>query len=275
MPRRYYVLLTLITLAAAFLRLWRLTEVPPGLHYDLAATALLGNEVAFNGYRPIFITAYTGHEALFYYWLAAWFRLAGSSIFTLRLAAATLGILAVPTAWFALRELWRLLDKDAAAPIAALGAAFLATAFFHVTFSRFGLRLFLPSSFIHHPSSFVQRVVFTIKTSGYVSLALAGAFTALAAYTYLAARLFPMPLALFWLALLFGAWRGRVRLRLFCGGGAGRLRAAGRVLPPAPRRLPEPCRPGRPAPRRDWAPALRPAPRRRNGLPQRRALRPL
>ena len=54
MPRRFYFLLTLATLLGAFLRLWQLTLVPPGLHYDLAATALLGNDVAFNGYRPIF-----------------------------------------------------------------------------------------------------------------------------------------------------------------------------------------------------------------------------
>ena len=63
-PRRYYLLLVAITLVGAFLRLWRLAAVPPGLHYDLAATALLGNEVAFHGYRPIFISAYTGHEVL-------------------------------------------------------------------------------------------------------------------------------------------------------------------------------------------------------------------
>ena len=86
MPRRYYLLLILITLVAALLRLWQLAAVPPGLHYDLAATALLGNEVAFHSYRPIFISAYTGHEALFYYWLALWFRLIGSSVFALRLA---------------------------------------------------------------------------------------------------------------------------------------------------------------------------------------------
>ena len=65
MPRRFYLLLTLTLLAGAFLRLWHLTTVPPGLHYDLAATALLGNQVAFDGYRPIFIQAFTGHEVLF------------------------------------------------------------------------------------------------------------------------------------------------------------------------------------------------------------------
>src|SRR3990172_1958409 len=96
MPRRFYLLLTLTILVGAFLRLWQLTLIPPGLHYDLAATALLGNDVAFNGYRPIFITAYTGHEVLFYYWLASWFRLVGSSVFTLPPPAATPRLLPLP-----------------------------------------------------------------------------------------------------------------------------------------------------------------------------------
>src|SRR3990170_2139911 len=102
MPRRFYFLLTLTVLVGAFLRLWQLTAIPPGLHYDLAATALLGNDIAFNGYRPIFIPAYTGHEVLFYYWLALWFRLLG---------------------------------------LAAFATALLSFAFFHVTFSRFGFRV--------------------------------------------------------------------------------------------------------------------------------------
>src|SRR5689334_15007589 len=138
MPRRYAALLILIILAGAFLRLWQLNTVPPGLHYDLAATALLGDAVAFDGYRPIFISAYTGHEALFYYWLALWFRLGGSSVFTLRLAAAMLGVLALPAGFFAIREIIRFADDgpqkrglggDRSLPIAVLATALLATAF--------------------------------------------------------------------------------------------------------------------------------------------------
>ena len=140
MPRRYYILVTAITLVGAFLRLWQLASVPPGLHYDLAATALLGNDVAFNGYRPIFISAYTGHEALYYYWLALWFRLVGSSVFTLRLAAAMLGILAIPASFFAVREAMRF-DKALSFPLAALSAAFLATSFWNLVFSRYGFRV--------------------------------------------------------------------------------------------------------------------------------------
>jgi hypothetical protein len=226
MPRRYRALLILITLAGAFLRLWQLTSVPPGLHYDLAATALFGNEVAFHGYRPLFITAYTGHEALYYYWLALWFRLGGSSVFTLRLAAAMLGVLAIPAGFFALREALRFADDDAAnggpggdrsLPLAVLATACLATAFFHVTFSRFGFRV------ISEPVVQALALGCLLRGAHRLSrpdgqralarpaawLALGGLFTGLAAYTYLAARLFPLPLAVFWSALVVQAARAR------------------------------------------------------------------
>ena len=220
MPRRYYLLLTAATLVGAFLRLWQITQVPPGLHYDLAATALLGNEVAFNGYRPIFISAYTGHEALFYYWLALWFRLVGSSIFSLRLAAAMLGILAIPATFFAVRELLRYEGADSL-PLAALAAAFLATAFFHVVFSRFGFRA------ISEPVVQALAIGFLFRglhqagqqrhlgrpfshlplLTSHLSLLLSGLLTGLDAYTYLAARLFPLPLLVFWVVLLLSALR--------------------------------------------------------------------
>ena len=227
MPRRYYVLLTAITLVGAFLRLWQLASVPPGLHYDLAATALLGNEVAFNGYRPIFISAFTGHEALYYYWLALWFRLVGSSVFSLRLAAAMLGILAIPASFFAVREAMRF-DKELSFPLAALAAAFLATSFWNLVFSRYGFRVIsepvvqaLALGFLfkgiwetnaahttHQASgrlfSPAQRTV-VLRHRATIYLIIAGLLTGAAADTYLAARLFPVPLAVFWLVLLGGA----------------------------------------------------------------------
>lgn len=219
MPRRYAALLILIVLAGAFLRLWQLTAVPPGLHYDLAATALLGNAVAFDGYRPLFITAYTGHEALYYYWLALWFRLGGSSVFTLRLAAAMLGVLALPAGFFALRETIRFADDrptgDRSLPLAVLATALLATAFFHVTFSRFGFRVISEPVVqalalgcllrgLRQLTRPPGRRLFARPTAWFV---LAGVFTGLAAYTYLAARLFPVPLAILWAAVLVQAAR--------------------------------------------------------------------
>lgn len=222
MPRRYLVAVVLATLAGAFLRLWQLTEIPPGLHYDLAATALLGNEVAFNGYRPIFIQAYTGHEPLFYYWLAAWFNLIGSSVFSLRLAAALLGILTIPATFFAVRQFMRLFtpeDRVLQYTLAALAAALLAFAFFHVVFSRFGFRVItqplvqcLALGFLFRGlariSNFRSRTARDWRWE-IRDFILAGFFTGLAAYTYLSARLFPFPLAVFWLTVLIAAWRVR------------------------------------------------------------------
>lgn len=208
-PRRFYLLLTLTLLAGAFLRLWRLTSVPPGLHYDLAATALLGNQVAFDGYRPIFIQAFTGHEVLFYYWLALWFQLGGSSIFTLRLAAALLGLLTIAATFFAARQVLRAAGEAQSHLLAVLAAALLATAFFHVTFSRFGFRAISEPLVQCLAIGFLFRGVNHSRNRGLGiwDFVLAGFFTGLAAYTYLAARLFPVPLAIFWLALLVGSIR--------------------------------------------------------------------
>lgn len=216
MPRRYYLTLLVATLVGAWLRLWQLSDVPPGLHYDLAATALLGQQIAFDGARPIFIQAFTGHEVLFYYWLAAWFNLIGSSVFSLRLAAATLGILTIPACFFAVRQCMRLLapqDKALQFTVASLAAVLLAFAFFHVTFSRFGFRVITQPLVQCLALGFLFRAIINspnkLLVTSYWDFILAGFFTGLAAYTYLSARLFPFPLGVFWLALLLGVWLSR------------------------------------------------------------------
>lgn len=220
-------LLTLATLAGAFLRLYRLTAVPPGLHYDLAATALLGNDIAFGGARPVFISAYTGHEVLFYYWLAAWFRLVGSSVFTLRVATAMLGVLAIPCAYFAARQV--VFADRHPRRVAALAAILLSFAFFHVTFSRFGFRVISEPVTQSLALGFLWR---GLRRSGagrraILDIALGGAFTGLTAYTYLAARLFPFPIAIALLAL----WILDFRLWIFDFGPSAR-RAQSKIQNP-------------------------------------------
>ena len=212
MPRRFYFVLSLATLVGAFLRLWQLTEIPPGLHYDLAATALLGEGVAFGGERPIFITAFTGHEVLFYYWLAAWFNLLGASVFSLRLAAALLGVLTIPATFFAVRQVMR--GESSALQIAALAAVLLAFAFFHVTFSRFGFRVITQPLVQSLAVGFFVRGLWRREVSGnwLLDIVLGGAFTGLAAYTYLSARLFPFPLAVFIITLLLSSKRANYQL---------------------------------------------------------------
>ncbi|MBI5349785.1 MAG: hypothetical protein HZB77_10800, partial [Chloroflexi bacterium] len=117
-----FVILSL--LLGAFLRFHQLGVVPPGLHYDFAANAIFANEIAFNNWREVFITAYTGKEVLFFYTAGFLFKLIGSSIFTLQLTAAIYGLLGIAAVYFAARQMFD--DDPDAAWVAAFAAALLA-----------------------------------------------------------------------------------------------------------------------------------------------------
>ena len=103
---RFFWLLLLTLLMAAFLRLWQLDTLPPGLHYDEAADTIIAQQIARGESAPIFVAAYTGKEVLFFYWAAAWMKLIGPSVFAMRLAAAMLCMLTVPvTYWTVLQTI--------------------------------------------------------------------------------------------------------------------------------------------------------------------------
>ena len=68
--RLFLAALLLVVLVAAVLRLYDLPRTPLGLHYDEAANGILASGIASGNDRPLFITAYTGKEVLFFYWAA-------------------------------------------------------------------------------------------------------------------------------------------------------------------------------------------------------------
>lgn len=191
-------LAVLCLLVAAALRLAWLNTFPPGLHYDLAANVTLAGDIAWRGYRPVFISSYTGKEALFFYFVAGLMRLLGETPFTLRLTAAYSALLTVAVAY----PLGRVLFKDRR--VALLGMLFLATSFWHILLSRYGFRA------ITQP--LLQGLTIYFLWVGLADpgrrkpFALAGLFLGLAAYTYLAVRLFPVALALP-LLLWWREWR--------------------------------------------------------------------
>ncbi len=61
---RFFWLLIVTLLIAAFLRLWQLDTLPPGLHYDEAADTIIAQQIARGESAPIFVAAYTGKEVL-------------------------------------------------------------------------------------------------------------------------------------------------------------------------------------------------------------------
>ncbi|MBI3764420.1 MAG: hypothetical protein HY260_21480 [Chloroflexi bacterium] len=149
--RRHHAFLILAVFVAAFLRLFLLHAIPPGLHYDLATNLLIGSDIAFGTYRPIFITAFTGREVLFFYWLAGLMRFVGPNVFTLHLAGSLIGLLTVPATYFAVRHVFAH-DRNRNW-LAALSAALLAGNLWQVHASRFTLHAsFYPSPATRHSS---------------------------------------------------------------------------------------------------------------------------
>jgi len=200
--------MVLCLLVAAALRLPEMTATPPGLHYDEAANGILAGDISQRGERPVFIASYTGKEVLFFYLAAGVMKFAGESVFALRLTAAYLGLLTIATTYW----LGRMLLNDRR--LALLAAGLLAVSFWHVLFSRLGFRA------ISQP--LLQALTIGALFSGlrqstwrrsWPWLLLAGVALGLTAYTYLAARFFPIALLLGLLPLLLGSQEVRLRLR--------------------------------------------------------------
>lgn len=180
-----------ILLAATALRLWDLPDFPLGLHYDEAANVILTRQIASGHDRPLFIRAYTGKEVLFFYAAAPWVWMTGGAAWGLRLGAAMLGILTVAATFAATRALLR--GHAHSRTAAMLAAAWIAVSFPHVLLSRYGFRA------ISQP--LLQALTVATLWRGLRSgkrrlLVASGALLGLTGYTYLAARLFPIPLAL-------------------------------------------------------------------------------
>ncbi len=202
--RYYHTLLFMLfcLMVAATLRIPDLTNIPGGMHYDEAANGTLVAQIAFDGYRPVFIASYTGKEVLFFYLAGGLTRLVGSSMFSLRLTAVYISLLTVAATYWLAMELKR--DRR----IALLAAALLAVSFWVLLFSRLGFRV--------NAQPLLQALTIAALWRGYRlnqwhCFVAAGVFLGLAAYTYLAVRLFPLLLLLALLPLLFDRanWKGR------------------------------------------------------------------
>jgi 4-amino-4-deoxy-L-arabinose transferase-like glycosyltransferase len=196
--------MVLCLLVAAALRLPDLPTAPPGLHYDEAANAVLATEIGLGGQRPVFISSYTGKEVLFFYLAGGLMRLIGSSVFVLRLTAAFVGLLTIAATYWLGQEVFR--DRR----LALVAAALLAVSFWHVLFSRYGFRA------ISQPllqALTVAALLRGLRREQWRWLAAAGVFLGLAAYTYLAVRLFPVLLFVAALPLLLSRRNGNQRRR--------------------------------------------------------------
>jgi 4-amino-4-deoxy-L-arabinose transferase-like glycosyltransferase len=192
-----WLLLAAVLSVAGFLRLYRLESLPPGPYYDEAANGILAAEIASGVSHPLFITAYTGKEVLYFYLAASTMKALGISLLSLRLTSALAGVVTVGlTYWLAL-ELFSEEDDLMRRSVALMAAALMAVSFWHVAISRYGFRA------ITQPLAQALTLLFLWRgwrLGHWRDLVLGGLFCGVTAYTYLASRAVPFAL----LPLLLG-----------------------------------------------------------------------
>lgn len=206
--RQTQLALIAILALAAFLRLFQLTTVPPPLHFD---EAMNGNEAMENvelGRMMPFYAQNGGREGLYINIETALIYLFSPEAWMLRLPAAIFGVLTVWGIYLLAADLFSV-------PIALLAAFFTATSFWHILFSRLGLRAIAAPLFavwtLHFLIGSLRR---SHKSRPYLAQAVvSGLLFGLGFYTYIAYRVAP---AFVLVALIYGfvALRGPSFLKL-------------------------------------------------------------
>ena len=133
------LLFTAIILLAGFLRVYRLDQLPPGLHYDEAFNATQAQKVLAGTERPLYFTGDLTEEPMAIYITALFFGLFGASPWSLHLVSAFAGTLTVAAVYALARSLFQ------STFAAALAALVLTILYWHINFSRLGMEpIFLP-----------------------------------------------------------------------------------------------------------------------------------
>ncbi len=192
-PLPQWLDIALITALAAALRLVAIGHLPPGLYRDEAFNGLDALGV-LGGRFPLFFEANNGREPLFIYLAAAAIGLLGRTPGALRLVSAVAGTLTVP-ATFAMARVW--FDRRTA----VLAALLCATTIWTVNLSRIAFRAVLLPPLT---AAALALLWIGLTRRRPAHLVWAGALLGLTAYTYLAARMAPVAVAL--IAVYALAW---------------------------------------------------------------------
>ncbi len=183
-----------IILLAAFLRLYRLDDLPPGLHYDEAFNATMARNVRLGIERPIFFTEDLTEEPMAIYLTALSFSLFGDRPWALRLVSALAGIANIAALYFLARAFFE------SRWTAALATFVLAILYWHLNFSRLGMEPIFTPLMATLAFAFLWRAMHTRPHPATWNWILAGIFLAATLYTYKAGLFVPILVAALLLA---------------------------------------------------------------------------
>lgn len=130
-PRSELLALAVVMLVAVFLRTYRLTDLPSGLHGDEAITGLEGLRILREGPIGPYSPEALGQPAGPLYLTALAVALFGNTILAVRIVPAFLGIVTVLALYVVAR-------RSFGATVGLLGAALLATMGWHIHFAHIG-----------------------------------------------------------------------------------------------------------------------------------------
>ncbi len=229
----------LVLITAAFFRLWQLHSIPPGLFGDEAADALDALDV-LAGRGQVFFPGNYGREGLHMWILAGVFRLMDITPYAMRLPSAIAGVITALGAYWLGYELFiARLPQDAddrafrkAWLITLAAGLFTALSYWHIHFSRFGIRGVFTTTMAALTMAAIWRAINMTEVGGQKSKAgnlhakrgwgltwrqgvwwaLAGGFMGVGAHFYTASRFIPLFVGLFLAGWLGLTWL-RVRLQ--------------------------------------------------------------
>jgi len=226
--RREWILVAAIVLVAALYRYPALGTVPPGLNFDEGGEGVAAMDV-WNGHYRIWWPIGGGKEPLMAYLVQPFLRMFGFTPVALRAYTATLGVIAVLGTWWLARELFANPYSVLRTPYSLLPTSYsllptsysllptlaalgLATAFWHVAYSRIAFRALAMPAVEALAMAWLWRALRTSEAAGegverWGHFAGAGVFIGLGAYTYLAGRFVPLALLLFFAVEAALAWR--------------------------------------------------------------------
>ncbi|MCB0194257.1 MAG: phospholipid carrier-dependent glycosyltransferase [Anaerolineae bacterium] len=188
-------LMLLIILSAAWLRFWRLAELPPGFYYDEAYNALDGLWIVKTLTPTAYFVSNTGRHPMIGYLAGIAMTGWGLTPYAARLAAPMVNVLFIALMYPFVLLLFA--DRRDRYWLALIAAASMAFSMWHVVMSRTVYESSLLPFFVVLTATLFWQ---GCRRRSMASFAAAGIALGLAQYTYFASRLLPLIFGLFVLA---------------------------------------------------------------------------
>ena len=202
-------LLAVLFVLALLSRVWNLTNFPENIYPDEIMTGTVATQSYLSPTTPpsVFSTLWSGIDlpALWFWFVAVFLKLGGTSLAMLRLPAALFGAATVIS-------LYALLRETCGRYAAIAGSTIMAFSVSNVHYSRLALNNIVTQFFWATCFFFLLRALRSRRPSNW---ALAGLSAGLSEYFYYGTRLLPFILAMFMVFLLAVHWK---HARQYAGG---------------------------------------------------------